>query len=108
MYDSNTGKYVVLSEARKKELEEQQKLKEKELQTLYQKYGKKYVDYYNNNKKILIGTPEGFIKNHMSSSLVRENQTTRTYRISGIIGGGTATVIVNKNTRSVTGVTYNR
>jgi hypothetical protein len=48
----------------KAQKEREQKKKE-ELQRLAQKYGKKYIDAIQNEKKLLVGTPESLIINEM-------------------------------------------
>ena len=109
LYDPETKTYAVLAGSLKQEMKEQERAKqqqEKELQPLYQKYGKKYVDSIFKSNKILIGTPEGLIVNHMSSSLVGENQSSRLYRIKAVLGGRFATVHVNKKTKTVSSVVY--
>ena len=116
LLDPETQTYAYISKKMKREIEEkeaqeeaQRKIvqqKQKEIQTLYQKYGKKYVDAIRNNNKILIGTPEGLIVNHLNSSLIRESQYSRIYRIGGLMGGRAATVTVDKKTKKVSSVTY--
>ena len=109
LYDTETKTYAYMGERMKQELKEKEEAKqrkEKEYQTLYQKYGKKYVDAIRNNNKILVGTPEGLIVNHLNSTLIRDSQYSRMYRIGGLMGGRAATVTVDKKTKKVSSVTY--
>lgn len=78
--------------------------KQKERQSLYQKYGKQYVDALFDEGKILVGTPEGLVKNHTQSTLINETQYTRTYKIKGWLNDWGATVDVNTKTGKVTAV----
>ena len=109
LYDVEGKTYAYLGGRMKQEMKEKEEAKqrkEKEYQPLYQKYGKKYVDAIRNNNKILVGTPEGLIVNHLNSSLIRESQYSRMYRIGGLMGGRAATVTVDKKTKKVSSVTY--
>lgn len=94
---------VVSSEVIEAQAKEQ---KQKAMQELYRKYGKKYVDAVFNNNKILIGTPEGLIANNLNSTLKVENQATRVYEITGVFGGRAATVIVDKKSKTVSSISY--
>jgi len=76
----------------------------KERQTLNQKYGKKYVDALLDKGEILVGAPEGLIKNHTQSTLINETQYTRTYKIKGWLNDWGASVDVNVKTGKVTAV----
>lgn len=76
----------------------------KERQNLNQQYGKKYVDALLDKGEILVGTPEGLVKNHTKSTLINETQYTRTYRIKGWLNDWGATVDVNAKTGKVTAV----
>lgn len=76
----------------------------KERQNLNQQYGKKYVDALLDKGEILVGTPEGLVKNHTQSTLINETQYTRTYRIKGWLNDWGATVDVNTKTGKVTAV----
>ena len=71
---------------------------------MYQKYGKNYVDALFDEGKILVGAPEGLIKNHTQSTLINETQYTRTYRIRGVLNDWAASVDVNAKTGKVTAV----
>lgn len=107
LWDPETKKYVVLRGQKKKELEEQKAQKaqeEKKLQPLYQKYGKQYVDAIFKQGKILVGTPEGLVRNHTNSELISETQTTRTYKIGGMFRDWASTVVVSKKTKKVLSV----
>ena len=111
LYNTVTKKYIVLSDARKLELKEEaekQKQKQEDLQLLYQRYGKRYVDSIKLNDKILVGTPEGLIKELYNLSLVNETQTYRRYKVIDKYFGMIliATVNVNKNTKRVSSVSY--
>ncbi len=76
----------------------------KQRQNLNQQYGKKYVDALLDKGEILVGTPEGLVKNHTQSTLINETQYTRTYRIKGWLNDWGATVDVNVKTGKVTAV----
>ena len=96
--------YVTL-DGKVKDFEKEAREKiEKERQQLYQNYGKNYVDALFDEGKILVGTPEGLIKNHTQSTLINETQYTRTYRIKGWLNDWGATVDVNTKTGKVTAV----
>ena len=74
------------------------------LDNLNAKYGKKYVDALFNEGKILVGTPEGLVRDHTNSELISETQYTRTYKISGYFRDWASTVIVDVKTRKVISV----
>ena len=107
LIDAETRAYVVLSEEKKQELDmekiEKQK-KQAELQPLYQKYGKKYVDALFNEGKILVGAPEDLVKKHTQSTLVSETQSTRTYKIKGVFNDWASIVDVDVQTKKVIAV----
>lgn len=73
-------------------------------QEMSQKYGKQHVDALLDEGKILVGTPEGLVKNHTQSTLINETQYTRTYKIRGVLSDWAATVDVNVKTGKVTAV----
>ena len=54
--------------------------KAKQMQRLYNKYGKKYVDSLKNNE-ILIGAPESLIIDLLSAKLISEGKQTRVYDV---------------------------
>lgn len=54
--------------------------------------------------KILVGTPEGLIKNNTRSEVVSETQSTRIYKIKGVIRDWASTVVVCKKTKKVISV----
>ena len=66
--------------------------RKKALDNLNAKYGKKYVDALFNEGKILVGTPEGLVRDHTNSELISETQYTRTYKISGYFRDWASTV----------------
>ena len=78
--------------------------KQKQLRPLYQKYGKQYVDALFKQGKILVGTPEGLVRNHTKSELISETQTTRKYKVSGTFRDWASTVVVSKKTKKVISV----
>lgn len=78
--------------------------KQKQLRSLYQKYGKQYVDALFKQGKILVGTPEGLVRNHTNSELISETQTTRTYKVGGMFRDWASTVVVSKKTKKVLSV----
>ena len=78
--------------------------RKKALDNLNAKYGKKYVDALFNEGKILVGTPEGLVRDHTNSELISETQYTRTYKISGYFRDWASTVRVDVNTRKVISV----
>ena len=77
---------------------------EKKQQLLYQKYGKQYVDALFKQGKILVGSPEGLVRNNTSSTVISETPSTRTYKIKGVLGDWAATVVVRKKTKKVISV----
>jgi len=77
---------------------------QKKLQPLYQKYGRQYVDALFKQGKILVGTPEGLVRNHTKSELISETQTTRKYKVSGTFRDWASTVVVSKKTKKVISV----
>lgn len=77
---------------------------QKRLQPLYQKYGKQYVDALFKQGKILVGTPEGLVRNHTKSELISETQTTRKYKVSGTFRDWASTIVVSKKTKRVISV----
>ena len=87
------------AEIQAREAEEQ-----KRLQPLYQKYGKQYVDALFKQGKILVGTPEGLVRNHTKSELISETQTTRKYKVSGTFRDWASTIVVSKKTKRVISV----
>ena len=89
--------YVAAEAAKKAE-------RKKALDNLNAKYGKKYVDALFNEGKILVGTPEGLVRDHTNSELISETQYTRTYKISGYFRDWASTVRVDVNTRKVISV----
>ena len=97
-----------LSAKRKAEAKAEEKARkaeeQKKLQPLYQKYGKQYVDALFKQGKILVGTPEGLVRNHTNSELISETQTTRTYKVSGTFRDWASTIVVNKKTKKVSSV----
>ena len=104
LYDNTMKQYVTL-DGKVKDFEKEAKEKrEKERQSLYQKYGKQYVDALLDEGKILVGTPEGLVKNHTQSTLINETQYTRTYKIRGWLSDWAATVDVSVKTGKVTAV----
>ena len=104
LYDNTLKQYVTL-DGKVKDFEKEAREKiEKERQSLYQKYGKQYVDALLDQGKILVGTPEGLVKNHTQSTLINETQYTRTYKIRGWLSDWAATVDVNAKTGKVTAV----
>ena len=104
LYDYSLKKYVTL-DGKVKDFEKEARAKiEKERQQLYQKYGKNYVDALFDEGKILVGAPEGLVKNHTQSTLINETQYTRTYRIRGVLNDWAASVDVNVKTGKVTAV----
>ena len=78
--------------------------RKKSLDNLNAKYGKKYVDALFNEGKILVGTPEGLVRNHTKSELISETQTTRKYKVSGTFRDWASTVVVSKKTKKVISV----
>ena len=78
--------------------------KQKQLRPLYQKYGKRYVDALFKQGTILVGTPEGLVRNHTKSELISETQTTRKYKVSGTFRDWASTVVVSKKTKKVISV----
>lgn len=78
--------------------------KQKQLRPLYQKYGKQYVDALFKQGKILVGTPEGLVRNHTKSELISETQTTRKYKVSGTFRDWASTIVVSKKTKRVISV----
>jgi hypothetical protein len=78
--------------------------RKKALDNLNAKYGKKYVDALFNEGKILVGTPEGLVRNHTKSELISETQTTRKYKVSGTFRDWASTVVVSKKTKKVISV----
>ena len=78
--------------------------RQKAIDNLKLKYGKNYVDALFNEGKILIGTPEGLVRDHTNSELISETQYTRTYKISGYFRDWASTVRVDVNTRKVISV----
>jgi hypothetical protein len=78
--------------------------RKKALDNLNAKYGKKYVDALFNEGKILVGTPEGLVRDHTNSELISETQYTRTYKISGYFRDWASTVRVDVKTRKVISV----
>ena len=106
-YDYDTGSLWdpdVLRGQKKKELEEQKAQEEKKLRPLYQKYGKKYVAALFKQGEILVGTPEGLVRNHTKSELISETQTTREYKVSGTFRDWASTIVVSKKTKRVISV----
>ena len=104
LYDNTLKQYVTL-DGKVKDFEKEAREKiEKERHQLYQKYGKNYVDALFDEGKILVGAPEGLIKNHTQSTLINETQYTRTYRIRGVLNDWAASVDVNAKTGKVTAV----
>lgn len=104
LYDWTLQKYVTPGgEVKDFEKEAREKI-EKERQPLYQKYGKNYVDALFDKGEILVGTPEGLVKNHTQSTLINETQYTRTYKIKGWLNDWGASVDVNVKTGKVTAV----
>lgn len=104
LYDWTLQKYVTPGgEVKDFEREAREKI-EKERQQLYQKYGKNYVDALFDEGKILVGTPEGLVKNHTQSTLINETQYSRTYKIKGWLNDWGASVDVNVKTGKVTAV----
>lgn len=81
-------------------------MKEKRMQELYQKYGKKYVDALFNDNKILIGTPEGLIENNTNSRVTGETPYSKRYEITGVFGKWAAIVFVEKRNNKVYSVIY--
>ncbi len=71
---------------------------------LYRKYGKKYVDALFKQGRILVGSPEGLIRNHTEYILTSEDQYTRTYRLEGVFRDWAATVTVDVKTKKVISV----
>ena len=86
------------------EIQAREAEKQKQLRPLYQKYGKQYVDALFNEGKILVGTPEGLVRDHTKSELISETQYTRTYKISGYFRDWASTVRVDVKTRKVISV----
>jgi hypothetical protein len=78
--------------------------RKKSLDNLNAKYGKKYVDALFNEGKILVGTPEGLVRNHTKSELISETQTTRKYKVSGTFRDWASTIVVSKKTKRVISV----
>lgn len=78
--------------------------RQKAIDNLKLKYGKNYVDALFNEGKILIGTPEGLVRDHTNSELISETQYTRTYKISGYFRDWASTVRVDVKTRKVISV----
>ena len=72
---------IAEEKAKKEKLE-----KAKQMQLFYHKYGKKYVDAYNNEFKILIGTPEALITNELKAKLISEDKQTRVYDVYQLYG----------------------
>ena len=104
LYDNSLKQYLTL-DGKVKDFEKEAREKiEKERQSLYQKYGKQYVDALFDQGKILVGTPEGLVKSHTQSTLINETQYTRTYRIKGRLNDWAATVDVSVKTGKVTAV----
>lgn len=88
---------------------EEEKKKEKESQAQYEKdckkYGKKYVDSWENNDVILVGTPEEYFLNSVGNvEKYYESQTTRSYRVYTVFGKLGLSVDVDKKTKRVTNV----
>lgn len=75
--------------------------RQKAIDSLKLKYGEKYVDALFNEGKILMGTPEGLLRDHTKSELISETQYTRTYKISGYYRDWASTVRVNVKTKKV-------
>ena len=86
------------------EIQAREAEKQKQLRPLYQKYGKQYVDALFKQGKILVGTPEGLVRNHTKSELISETQTTRKYKVSGTFRDWASTVVVSKKTKKVISV----
>ena len=104
LYDYTLKQYVTL-DGKVKDFEKEAREKiEKERLSLYQKYGKQYVDALLDQGKILVGTPEGLVKYHTQSTLINETQYTRTYKIRGVLSDWAATVDVSVKTGKVTAV----
>lgn len=104
LYDETLKQYVS-HDGKVKDFEKEAREKiEKERQPLYQKYGKKYVDALLDKGEILVGTPEGLVKNHTQSTLINETQYTRTYKIKGWLNDWGASVDVNVQTGKVAAV----
>jgi hypothetical protein len=78
--------------------------RKKALDNLNAKYEKKYVDALFNEGKILVGTPEGLVRDHTNSELISETQYTRTYKIRGYFRDWASTVRVDVKTRKVISV----
>ena len=77
---------------------------QKKLQPLYQKYGRRYVDALFKQGKILVGSPEGLVRNNTRSTVISETPSTRIYKIKGVLGDWAATVVVSKKTKKVISV----
>ena len=80
--------------------------KQKEIDNLIAKYGKKYVDALLKQGKIIIGTPEGLVRDHTNSELLAETLYIRLYKITGVLGNWAATVKVDKETKKVVAIIY--
>ena len=88
----------------KAEMQTRKAEEQKKLQPLYQKYGRRYVDALFKQGKILVGSPEGLVRNNTRSTVISETPSTRIYKIKGVLGDWAATVVVSKKTKKVISV----
>lgn len=87
------GKYTSYDEIKQAAHEQEQEQEQEAYDKLCKKYGKKYVDAYNDDK-VIIGMPEGLVKS-FRHRVAAESASGRTYNLINVFNEVVATVYVH-------------